>query len=145
MELQAAIGGLNELKEPCEVDFFTDSEYLRNGITRWLRGWKARGWKTLSKSPVKNVDLWKDLDAAAAPHQIAWHWVKGHAGHGENERCDELARIEIDKLRQKHSPEQLAALLRKFRQGDAMFDPVSPSEEPEERGGVGPGFKLRSG
>ena len=92
MELTAAIMALETLKRPCHVDLWTDSEYVRNGITSWLRGWKARGWKTADRKPVKNEDLWRRLDEAAGRHEVAWHWVKGHAGHPENERVDELAR-----------------------------------------------------
>jgi ribonuclease HI len=92
MELMAAIAGLEALKRPCHVRLYTDSQYLRDGITRWLPGWKARGWRTAGKTPVKNVDLWQRLEAAAAPHEIEWHWVRGHAGHPENERADALAR-----------------------------------------------------
>lgn len=92
MELMAAIVALEALKEQCEVILSTDSQYVRQGITQWIHNWKKRGWKTADKKPVKNVDLWKRLDAALGPHQIKWEWVKGHAGHPENERCDELAR-----------------------------------------------------
>jgi ribonuclease HI len=122
MELKAAIEALVILKEPCAVEFFTDSEYLRKGITEWLRGWKSRNWKTLQKTPVKNEDLWKDLDAATARHRISWHWVKGHAGHKENERCDVLAQREIEELRQKYAPEQLKAFLRAFLNRDYPAD-----------------------
>ena len=92
MELTAAIEGLAALKKPARVVLTTDSEYVMKGIREWLPNWKKRGWKTADKKPVKNVDLWKRLDAALGPHQIKWEWVKGHAGHPENERCDELAR-----------------------------------------------------
>ena len=92
MELLAAIVGLETLKEPCHVDLPTDSQYVRQGITSWIHNWKKRGWKTASKQPVKNADLWQRLDLAAARHDVAWHWVKGHAGHRENELCDQLAR-----------------------------------------------------
>ncbi|WP_312688770.1 ribonuclease HI [Kosakonia sp.] len=92
MELMAAIVALEGLKEHCEVVLSTDSQYVRQGITQWIHNWKKRGWKTADKKPVKNVDLWKRLDAALSQHQIRWEWVKGHAGHPENERCDELAR-----------------------------------------------------
>lgn len=91
MELQAAIEGLRILKEPCRIVFHTDSEYLRKGITEWVAGWKARGWITRTKEPVKNVDLWQALDAVRQGHEIEWRWVKGHAGNLYNERCDELA------------------------------------------------------
>jgi ribonuclease HI len=99
MELQAAIEALNALKKPCEVDLYTDSTYVRSGILEWLKGWKARGWKTAAKKPVKNEDLWRALDEAASRHCVRWHWVKGHAGHPENERADELARSYIQKMR----------------------------------------------
>ena len=92
MELQAAIEALNALKESCEVEFYTDSQYVKNGVQSWLAGWKQNGWKTKTKNPVKNEDLWRALDTAVSRHRIKWHWVKGHAGHAANERCDELAR-----------------------------------------------------
>ena len=92
MELRAAIEALNELKKPCEVHVHTDSQYVRGGVTGWMHNWKRNGWKTSDKKPVKNEDLWRELDAATARHKIHWHWVKGHAGHPENERADELAR-----------------------------------------------------
>ena len=92
MELLAAIRAIEALKRPSTVRLHTDSTYLRDGITRWIGGWKANGWKTAAKKPVKNVDLWQRLDAAAARHDIEWRWVKGHAGHPDNERADALAR-----------------------------------------------------
>ena len=92
MELMAAISALEALKRPCAVDLHTDSEYLKNGITGWIHGWKKNGWRTADKKPVKNVDLWKRLDEALAHHRVHWHWVKGHAGHAMNERADMLAR-----------------------------------------------------
>jgi len=92
MELMAAIIGLETLKQPCQVILTTDSQYVRQGITQWIHNWKNRQWRRADKSPVLNVDLWQRLDAAISRHQIEWHWVKGHAGHAENERCDELAR-----------------------------------------------------
>ena len=95
MELLAAILGLEALKLPCRVELYTDSQYLRDGITRWLPAWKARGWKTADKKPVKNLDLWQRLEAAAARHEVEWHWVRGHSGHPENERADALARAAI--------------------------------------------------
>jgi ribonuclease HI len=98
MELLAAIEGLAALKEACQVTLTTDSEYVRQGITKWLAGWKARGWRTASKAPVKNQDLWRRLDIEAARHQISWCWVKGHAGHPENELADALANRGIDEL-----------------------------------------------
>ena len=92
MELLAAISALNAVKEPCTIDLFTDSNYVRDGISGWIEGWKRNGWKTASKQPVKNAELWKALDEARRRHKVTWHWVKGHAGHPENERADELAR-----------------------------------------------------
>jgi ribonuclease HI len=92
MELMAAIAALEALKRPCTVELHTDSQYLRLGITQWLDGWKRNGWRTAARQPVKNEGLWKRLDEAARRHRIEWHWVKGHAGHDENERADELAR-----------------------------------------------------
>lgn len=92
MELMAAIEALAALKRPCEVDLYTDSVYVRDGITRWIHGWKRNGWRTSSKKPVKNADLWQRLEEEAQRHRIEWHWVKGHAGHPGNERADELAR-----------------------------------------------------
>ena len=95
MELQAAIGALGALRETCEVELFTDSAYLRNGITAWIRGWKRNGWQTKSREPVKNADLWRVLDELTTRHRITWKWLKGHAGHPENERCDQLAGEQI--------------------------------------------------
>jgi ribonuclease HI len=95
MEMTAAIVALETLKRPCRVRVYTDSRYLCDGITQWLKSWKARNWRTADKKPVKNVDLWQRLDAAAQPHEIEWLWVKGHAGHPENERADALARAAI--------------------------------------------------
>ncbi|MDX1304411.1 ribonuclease HI [Photobacterium sp.] len=93
MELLAAIVGLSSLKEACKVDLTTDSQYVRQGITQWIHNWKKRNWQTAAKQPVKNADLWQRLDQETQRHiEVNWHWVKGHAGHAENERCDELAR-----------------------------------------------------
>ena len=92
MEIMAAIQALEALKRPTAVRLHTDSTYLRNGITQWIHAWKARGWRTADKKPVKNVDLWQRLEAALSPHDADWHWVKGHSGHPENERADALAR-----------------------------------------------------
>jgi len=100
MEIMAAIEGLEALKRPCSVDLHTDSQYLRQGITQWIAGWKARGWRTADNKPVKNEDLWKRLDLARARHDVRWHWVKGHAGHPLNERADGLARSAITAMRQ---------------------------------------------
>ncbi|MBI4023572.1 MAG: ribonuclease HI [Verrucomicrobia bacterium] len=114
MEIQAAVEALRALKESCAAEFCTDSEYLRRGITDWIKTWKARAWRTRGKTQVKNADLWRALDEAASRHQVTWHWVKAHAGHAKNERCDALARSEIGKLRRKHPPAQLAMLLKDF-------------------------------
>jgi ribonuclease HI len=92
MELTAAIKALEALKRPSQVELYTDSNYLRGGITGWIKGWKKNGWRTADKKPVKNAELWEALDKAASRHDISWHWVKGHHGHDENERADELAR-----------------------------------------------------
>ncbi|MBZ0228272.1 MAG: ribonuclease HI [Bauldia sp.] len=92
MELSAAIAALEALKRPSVVDLHTDSQYLRGGITGWIKGWKRNGWKTADRKPVKNVDLWQKLDALTAEHEVKWHWVKGHAGNDANERADQLAR-----------------------------------------------------
>jgi len=91
MELVAAIKGLEALKRPCHVVLSTDSRYVMDGLTKWLAGWQRNGWRTAARQPVKNADLWQELVAAAAPHRIRWEWVKGHAGHPENERADKLA------------------------------------------------------
>jgi ribonuclease HI len=95
MELMAAIEALRLIKRSCKVELHTDSEYLRKGITEWITGWKARGWRTADKKPVKNVDLWQALEIESEKHDISWHWVKGHAGHPLNERADTLARAAI--------------------------------------------------
>ncbi len=98
MELTAAIRALESLKRSCIVKLTTDSSYVRNGITEWLPNWKKRSWRTASNKPVKNADLWQRLDRAAQVHQISWHWVRGHSGHPENERADQLANRGIDEL-----------------------------------------------
>jgi ribonuclease HI len=92
MELMAAIEALNALKRSCTVEMHVDSSYVKDGISKWIHGWKKNGWKTADKKPVKNVELWQALDIAITRHEISWHWVKGHAGHPDNERADELAR-----------------------------------------------------
>jgi ribonuclease HI len=99
MELMAAIVALETLKRPCDVDLHTDSQYLRQGITDWIHGWKRNGWRTADKKPVKNADLWQRLDAAVERHTVHWHWVRGHSGHDLNERADELAREAIAEIR----------------------------------------------
>lgn len=95
MELMAAIMALEALKRPCNVNLTTDSQYVKNGITQWIFGWKKKNWRKADNKPVINADLWQRLDAAASAHKIQWHWVRGHTGHIENERCDELARLAI--------------------------------------------------
>jgi len=99
MELMAAISALEALKKPSKVDLHTDSQYVQQGISTWIKGWKRNGWRTADKKPVKNIDLWQRLDAALAQHEVHWHWVKGHDGHEMNERADELARSAIADLR----------------------------------------------
>jgi ribonuclease HI len=91
MELRAAIAGLSALKRPCQVDIYTDSDYLKSGITKWIAAWQRNGWRTQDKQPVKNQDLWRALQAALRPHEVSWHWVRGHAGNALNERADRLA------------------------------------------------------
>ena len=98
MELTAAIEGLEQLKRSMEVILTTDSQYVKDGITKWIQGWKKKGWITSQRKPVKNVDLWKRLDEAAATHRVEWRWVKGHSGHRENEMVDQAANIAIDEL-----------------------------------------------
>ena len=98
MELTAAIQALESLKRHSSVDLYTDSRYVMDGITKWIHGWKAKGWRTAAKKPVKNDDLWRRLDEIAGSHEVRWHWVKGHNGHPENERADELARRGISEI-----------------------------------------------
>ena len=100
MELMAAISALEALKKPCDVDLYTDSQYVRQGITGWIHGWKRNGWRTADKKPVKNAELWQLLCDAAEPHKIDWQWVKGHAGHPDNERADQLANDAITRMRE---------------------------------------------
>ncbi|AWC92528.1 TPA: ribonuclease HI [Morganella morganii subsp. morganii] len=109
MELLAAIVALETLKRPCDIVLTTDSQYVRQGITQWIHNWKRRGWRKADKSPVVNVDLWQRLDSAITRHQIDWQWVKGHAGHPENERCDELARAAAESPSQNDTGYQPAA------------------------------------
>lgn len=99
MELMAVISALEALQRPCRVKLYTDSKYVLEGATKWIHGWKKNGWRTADKKPVKNVELWQRLDQARNGHQVGWIWVKGHSGHVENERADQLARDEIEKLR----------------------------------------------
>jgi ribonuclease HI len=104
MELEGAIAALEALKRPCKVEMHVDSAYVKDGITKWIKGWKRNGWKTREKKPVKNADLWLRLDSALARHDITWKWVKGHAGHAENERADELAREGMAPYRRSRAP-----------------------------------------
>jgi ribonuclease HI len=111
MEIQAAIQALKQLKEPCDVELFTDSEYLREGITKWIHNWKAQNWK----KNVKNKDLWHELDAISAKHKVTWHWVRGHSGNAGNERCDLLAMNEAERLGKQTTPEHLLNALTQFQ------------------------------
>jgi ribonuclease HI len=104
MELMAAISALDALKKPSRVELHTDSQYVMKGITQWIHGWKKNGWKTADKKPVKNAELWQRLDEARRLHDIEWRWVKGHAGHAENERADELARLALEDFRPSRKP-----------------------------------------
>ncbi len=115
MELQGAIEALSILKEPCEVEFHTDSQYLRQGIMTWVAGWKRNGWRTSAKQPVKNEDLWRTLDGLVTQHKINWRWVKGHAGHDGNERCDQLATAAIEAIKRQYSHSALQEALREFK------------------------------
>ncbi|MCP8686898.1 MULTISPECIES: ribonuclease HI [Marinobacterium] len=99
MELMAAIEALAALTKPCVVDLTTDSQYVRKGITEWMRNWKRNGWKTAARQPVKNADLWQRLDTEVARHEVKWHWVKGHSGHPENELADELANKGVEQIK----------------------------------------------
>ena len=99
MELTAAIRALQALKRPCRVQLHTDSQYVRDGITKWIHGWQRNGWRTSDRKPVKNADLWQELIGAVAPHRVEWHWVKGHSGHPENDRVDALACAQADRQR----------------------------------------------
>ena len=114
MELQAAISALRAVRESCDITLFTDSEYMRQGITEWLPHWKANHWRTADRKAVKNEDLWRQLEQVTARHNVTWQWLKGHVGHRDNERCDRLAGTEIEKLRRNYSPEKLAALREVF-------------------------------
>jgi ribonuclease HI len=98
MELTAAIEALRSLKQPCRVELYTDSKYVRSGITDWVHAWRARGWRTADRKPVKNQDLWEALSALAERHEVEWHWVRGHAGHPENERADALANRGLEEM-----------------------------------------------
>lgn len=119
MEMLAAIRGFRALNRPCQVQVFTDSDYLRQGITSWIEGWRRRGWRTKEGDPVKNQDLWSELDSLARQHQVQWNWLKGHAGHRWNERCDALATSAIERLRREMSRDELASALERFRRTQA--------------------------
>jgi ribonuclease HI len=125
MELTAAIAALDALNRPCLVDLYTDSQYLRDGIMKWMKSWKRNGWRTADKKPVKNVDLWQRLDALSAQHQIRWHWLRGHVGHALNERADALAREAI-------------AAVRSGALGALTPNPSSPAKREARSGGGGP-------
>jgi ribonuclease HI len=130
MELLAAISGLNALKEPCEVLLHTDSKYVMDGINGWINGWKRNGWKTASKQPVKNAELWQQLDEANRRHTVTWTWVKGHAGHVENERADELARMGMAPFKPSRAPDPLRAK-------------PAPALKPDDGGPKTPVFKRK--
>ena len=99
MELSAVINGLRALNRTCKIEVYTDSNYVKDGITEWMSNWKRRGWKTADRKPVKNVDLWQELDALVQSHDVSWHWVRGHSGHPENERADVLANHGVESIR----------------------------------------------
>lgn len=120
MELQGAISALLALKEPCDVEIHTDSQYLRGGITEWIHGWKRNGWKTRERKPVKNADLWQALDRALGQHKVHWRWVKGHAGDLENERCDALAQAEIARMKERLGSAALREHLAAFVRGESV-------------------------
>jgi len=126
MEMQAALEALQRLKQRCTVDLYTDSEYLRDGITKWIKGWKAKGWK----KQIKNMDLWRALDAARERHTVNWHWVRGHAGNPRNERCDVLATTEAKKFKTTHSSAERVAALHEFQaQREQALNPPAPAAE----------------
>jgi len=127
MELQAAIEALNALPEPSVVALHTDSKYVRDGITKWLFGWKRNGWRTKTREPVKNEDLWRQLDAAVARHKVTWHWVKGHAGNAGNERCDRLAQKAIAAIKQKPTPAKPKAEIQPLMPPPPPKPPLPPA------------------
>jgi ribonuclease HI len=128
MELTGAIEALRALRERCNVAFYTDSEYVKAGITKGVVFWKRQNWRTVAKTPVKNKELWIALDELAVQHTITCHWLKGHAGHTENERCDILARAAIAEMRKRHSPEQLATFLREFKAAQNAAETAAASQ-----------------
>jgi ribonuclease HI len=133
MELRAAIEGLSALKTPCRVEFFTDSQYVKNGMTLWIEGWKRKGWRMKSRKPVKNMDLWQALDAAVAKHTVTWRWVKGHTGQAGNECCDLLANAAMDRIEEEFPSSQRAEALKQFQAASPSvpgwdgFDALAPS------------------
>lgn len=122
MELEAAIRALEALNQACEIECTTDSQYVRKGVTEWIRGWRVRGWLTKSKEPVKNEDLWRKLDGLCQKHKVTWHWVKGHSGHPLNERCDALAVAAIAALKRTMPSGELKARLAEFKRGRAVSE-----------------------
>ncbi len=116
MELTGCIEALRALKEPCRVELHTDSQYVQRGMSEWLPKWKAKGWKR-GREPIKNLDLWQSLDREAGRHELSWKWVRGHAGHPENERCDELANLAIDELCARSTRADLSQALSEFKDG----------------------------
>ena len=129
MELRAAIEALKTLKEACHVQFHTDSTYLKNGVSAWIAIWKRNGWRTTAKKPVKNGDLWRALDEVTPIHRVEWKWVKGHAGHAGNERCDELANLEIARVKALYTVSQLQELLAAFT---LQNEEIAPEEATPE-------------
>jgi ribonuclease HI len=129
MELTAAISALDAIKEGSTVDLYTDSNYVKDGISRWIEGWKRNGWRTADKKPVKNAELWQALDAARKRHKVTWHWVKGHAGHPENERADELARAGMAPFKKKVVGAQGAAPAAKPKPGKPAPKPPRRSSQ----------------
>lgn len=128
MELSAALEGLRALKEPCEVDLYTDSQYVQRGMSAWVAGWKAKGWRR-GKQPVRNLDLWQALDAEAQRHQVRWHWIRGHNDHPENERCDRLAVAAVAKLRRDLGEEAIGKAVAEFKGGPAgLFSEHEPDK-----------------
>lgn len=126
MEIQAALEALRMLKEPCEVTIFTDSTYVRDGITKWILGWRRSGWiSKTTKKAVKNQDLWRALDEVVKTHKITWQWLKGHAGHKDNERCDELANKVIAEIRRKYSNQELDRLKKEFVAEQARIEDMA--------------------
>lgn len=125
MELSAAIHALAALNQKCKIDFYTDSQYLRKGISEWVHGWKRKGWRTAAKEPVRNADLWQELDRLASGHELTWHWVKGHSGDALNERCDVLAVSEITKLKKQFTRAELKAALASFRSAQETPQAIS--------------------